>query len=93
MACHNPRKLAESRRFPRPQPLCREAVAHHEAREFLHAAAETLALWARANAYVQEQAPWTALRTDRVRAALATRTAFNLVRLGATVAWSGLLCE
>jgi methionyl-tRNA synthetase len=62
--------------------------SHHEAREFRRAAAETRALWARANAYVQEAAPWTALRTDPPRAALATRTALNLVRLSATVAWS-----
>ena len=41
-----------------------------------------------ANAYMQEAAPWTTLKTDRARAALATRTTLNLVRLGATVAWS-----
>ncbi len=62
--------------------------AHHEAREFRRASAETRALWSRANAYVQEAAPWTALRTDRARAALVTRTALNLVQLSATVAWS-----
>ena len=62
--------------------------AHHEAREFRRAAAETRALWSRANAYVQEAAPWTALRADRAQAALATRMALNLVRLSATVAWS-----
>jgi methionyl-tRNA synthetase len=62
--------------------------AHHEAREFRRAAAETRALWSRANAYVQEAAPWAALRADRARAALATRMALNLVRLSATVAWS-----
>ena len=33
---------------------------HHEALEFRHAAAETRAIWARANAYLQETAPWTA---------------------------------
>jgi methionyl-tRNA synthetase len=62
--------------------------AHHEAREFRRAASETRALWSRANAYIQEAAPWTTLKTDRARAALATRTTLNLVRLGATVAWS-----
>ena len=62
--------------------------AHHEAREFRRAAAETRALWSRANAYVQEAAPWAALRADRAQAALATRIALNLVRLSATVAWS-----
>jgi len=61
--------------------------AHHEAREFRRAAAETRALWSRANAYVQEAAPWTALKADPARAAFITRTALNLVRLSATVAW------
>ena len=62
--------------------------AHHEAREFRRAAAETRALWSRANAYVQNAAPWTALKTDRARAAVTTRTAINLVRLAAIVSWS-----
>lgn len=62
--------------------------AYHEGREFRRAAAETRALWSRTNTYVQEAAPWTALKTDRTAAALAMRTALNLVRLGATVAWS-----
>lgn len=61
---------------------------HHEAREFRRAAAETRWLWARANAYVQETAPWSAMKADRVRAALATRVALALVEVGATVAWS-----
>jgi methionyl-tRNA synthetase len=52
---------------------------HHEALEFRQAAAETRAVWARANAYVQETAPWTAI---------VTRTALNLVRLSAVLAWS-----
>ncbi|GGC49471.1 methionine--tRNA ligase [Chelatococcus reniformis] len=62
--------------------------ACHEAREFRRAAAETRAIWSRSNAYVQERAPWSVLGTDRAQAALATRTALNLVQLGATVAWS-----
>src|SRR5262249_3743308 len=51
-------------------------------------AAETRAIWVRANAYVQEAAPWSAINTDRARAAVATRTALNLVRLSAVLAWS-----
>ncbi|AWN54135.1 methionine--tRNA ligase [Methylobacterium sp. 17Sr1-1] len=62
--------------------------AHHEAREFRRAAAETRALWARANAYVQAAAPWSELRHDRARAALVTRVALDLIAIGATVAWS-----
>jgi methionyl-tRNA synthetase len=61
---------------------------HHEALEFRHAAADTRAIWARANAYVQETAPWTAINSDPARAAVSTRTALNLVRLSAVLAWS-----
>ncbi len=61
---------------------------HHEALEFRQAAAETRAIWARANAYVQETAPWTAIDSDPARAAVVTRTALNLVRLSAVLAWS-----
>jgi methionyl-tRNA synthetase len=62
--------------------------AQHEALEFRQAAAETRAVWTRANAYVQEAAPWTTVHSDRPRAAVATRTALNLVRLSAVLAWS-----
>jgi methionyl-tRNA synthetase len=62
--------------------------AHHEAREYRHAAAETRALWAAANAYVQATAPWSSLRNDRPGAAVATRTALALIEICATVAWS-----
>jgi methionyl-tRNA synthetase len=60
----------------------------HGSLEFRQAAAETRALWARANAYLQETAPWTAVNSDRTRAAVTTRTALNLVRLSAVLAWS-----
>jgi methionyl-tRNA synthetase len=60
----------------------------HEALEFRQAAAETRAIWVRANGYLQEAAPWTDLNRDSERAAVATRTAFNLVRLSAILAWS-----
>ncbi|WJR77629.1 class I tRNA ligase family protein [Bradyrhizobium sp. NP1] len=62
--------------------------AHHEALEFRAAAAATRAIWAAANAYVQRAAPWTAIRSDRARAAVVTRTGLNLVRLAAVLAWS-----
>jgi methionyl-tRNA synthetase len=62
--------------------------AHHEALEFRRAAAETRAIWSAANAYLQEAAPWTAIKSDPARAATATRTGLNLVRLSAVLAWS-----
>ncbi len=61
---------------------------HHEALEFRQAAGETRAIWARANAYVQEAAPWSAIASDPARAAVVTRTALNLARLSAVLAWS-----
>jgi methionyl-tRNA synthetase len=61
---------------------------HHEALELRQAAAETRAIWTRANAYLQETAPWSAIKSDPARAAVTTRTALNLARLSAVVAWS-----
>jgi methionyl-tRNA synthetase len=62
--------------------------AHHEACEFRRAAAETRGIWSAANAYLQHAAPWTTLKSDSARAAIATRTGLNLVRLSAVLAWS-----
>jgi methionyl-tRNA synthetase len=61
---------------------------HHESLEFRQAAAETRWLWARANTYLQQAAPWAAITSDPVQAAVSTRTAFNLLRVSAIVAWS-----
>jgi methionyl-tRNA synthetase len=62
--------------------------AHHEALEFRRAAAETRAIWTRANAYLQDAAPWTSFSSNPARAAAATRTGLNLIRLSAVLAWS-----
>ena len=56
--------------------------------EFRRAAAETRALWVLANGYFQEQAPWTTFKSDPERAAVATRTALNLLTICAVVSWS-----
>jgi methionyl-tRNA synthetase len=61
---------------------------HHETLEFRRAAAETRAIWSLANAYLQQAAPWAVARSDPLRAAVVTRTALNLVRLSAILAWS-----
>jgi methionyl-tRNA synthetase len=60
----------------------------HEKLEFRRAASETRAIWSRTNAYLQEAAPWTAVKTDHARAAATTRIGLNLLRLSARVAWS-----
>jgi methionyl-tRNA synthetase len=61
-------------------------TAHHEAMEFRKAAAETRALWVLGNEYLQAAAPWTAIKTDRDRAAVGVRVGLNLCALFAVVA-------
>lgn len=61
-------------------------TAHHEAMEFRKAAAETRAIWAAGNEFLQAAAPWTIIKTDAAAAAYAVRIALNLCRLFATVA-------
>jgi methionyl-tRNA synthetase len=56
-----------------------------EAMEFRKAAQAARALWVLGNEYLQEAAPWTALKTDRERAAVVVRTALGLVALFARV--------
>jgi methionyl-tRNA synthetase len=64
------------------------ARAAHEALEFRKAAAETRAIFTLANGYLTEAAPWTAIKSDRARAATIVRTALNLIRVGAIASWS-----
>jgi methionyl-tRNA synthetase len=59
---------------------------HHEDMEFRKAAAETRALWVIGNEYLQAAAPWTAIKTDRERAAVIVRTGLNLVAVFAILA-------
>jgi methionyl-tRNA synthetase len=60
----------------------------HERLAFRGAAAQTRALWGLANGYLQEQAPWKTIKSDRARAAVTTRTGLNLLALCAAVSWS-----
>jgi methionyl-tRNA synthetase len=57
------------------------------AAQIRRAATEVRAIWSIANGYLAEQAPWSAINADRGRAGAVTRTAVNLVRLAAIVAW------
>jgi methionyl-tRNA synthetase len=52
-----------------------------EALEYRKAAQDLRALWVAGNEYLQVAAPWTAIKTDRDRAAVVVRTAINLVAL------------
>jgi methionyl-tRNA synthetase len=58
----------------------------HEEMEFRKAAAETRAIWAAGNEYLQAAAPWTAIRTDAAAAAVGVRTGLNLCVLFAQIA-------
>jgi len=61
-------------------------TAAHDAMDFRRAASETRALWAAGNEYLTVAAPWTAIKTDAGRAAVAVRTGLNLCHLFARVA-------
>jgi methionyl-tRNA synthetase len=56
-----------------------------EAMEMRKAAQALRQLWVLGNQYLTEAAPWTAIKTDRERAAVAVRTGLNLVALFARV--------
>ena len=59
--------------------------AHMEAIELRKAAQELRAIWVVGNEYLQAAAPWTAIKTDRDRAAAITRFSLNLIRLYAVL--------
>lgn len=52
-----------------------------EEMQFRKALAELRAIWALANEYLTEAAPWTAFKTDPAAAAASVRVAINLIRL------------
>ncbi|MFN3524350.1 MAG: methionine--tRNA ligase [Phenylobacterium sp.] len=56
-----------------------------EAMEMRKSAQALRQLWVLGNQYLTEAAPWTAIKTDRDRAAVAVRTGLNLVALFARV--------
>jgi methionyl-tRNA synthetase len=62
-----------------------ELADQMEAMEIRRSAQTLRALWVLGNEYLQEAAPWTAIKSDRDRAAVVVRTALNLVRLFAAV--------
>ena len=66
--------------------LLAEATEAFEAMEMRKAAQAVRAIWVLGNVYLQEAAPWTALKTDTVRAGVIVRHALNLVRLCAVLA-------
>ncbi len=63
----------------------RELTGHLEDREFRKASTALRQLWVIGNQYLTEAAPWTAIKTDRDRAAVAVRNGLNLAALFAKV--------
>ncbi len=62
-----------------------EVTEQFEAIEMRKSAQALRALWVLGNEYLQIAAPWTAIKTDRDRAAVIVRTAINLAALYARV--------
>jgi methionyl-tRNA synthetase len=62
-----------------------ELTEQMEAVELRKSTQALRALWVLGNEYLQEAAPWTAIKTDPERAAVVVRTALNLVDLFARV--------
>jgi methionyl-tRNA synthetase len=62
-----------------------EMTALMEEREFRKSTTALRQLWVLGNQYLTEAAPWTAIKTDPARAAVAVRTGLNLVALFAKV--------
>ena len=62
-----------------------DLTAQFEAIEIRKGAQALRALWVLGNEYLQEAAPWTAIKTDPARAAVVVRTALNLAALFARV--------
>ena len=63
-----------------------EVTAQLDAIEMRKSAQALRALWVLGNEYLQEAAPWTAIKTDPERAAVIVRTALNLAALFARMA-------
>jgi methionyl-tRNA synthetase len=60
---------------------------HLEQIEFRKALAELRAIWVAGNEYLTRAAPWTHVKTDRVKAAVGVRMGLNLVHLFGHLAW------
>ncbi|MEW5683896.1 MAG: methionine--tRNA ligase [Pseudomonadota bacterium] len=63
----------------------REYTGFMEEREYRKSATALRQLWVLGNQYLTEAAPWTAIKTDRDRAAVAVRNGLNLAALFAKV--------
>lgn len=62
-------------------------AAQLEALEFRKAFQELRGIWVQGNEYLTEAAPWTAFKDNPEAAAVGVRTAINLIRIYALLAW------
>ena len=60
---------------------------HMEEMEFRKALGELRAIWVSGNEYLTRAAPWTAIKTDKDRAAASVRMGLNLVHLFGHLSW------
>jgi methionyl-tRNA synthetase len=60
---------------------------HMDATELRKALGELRAIWVAGNEYLTRAAPWTAIKTDRARAAAGVRMGLNLVHLFGHLSW------
>jgi len=65
----------------------RACTDYLEACEFRKALSELRAIWVAGNEYLTRAAPWTAIKSDRARAAVGVRVGLNLVHLFGHLAW------
>ncbi len=75
----------EERLFAEISARVADLTDQFETIEVRKAAQALRGLWVLGNEYLQEAAPWTAIKTDPARAAVIVRTAINLVGLYARV--------
>jgi methionyl-tRNA synthetase len=75
----------EDKLFEQVSARIADLTAQFEAIEVRKSAQALRALWVLGNEYLQEAAPWTAIKTDPARAAAVVRTGLNLVGLYARI--------
>ncbi|MCL2551502.1 MAG: methionine--tRNA ligase [Actinomycetia bacterium] len=80
-----PAGAAEAKLGEQVAALLAEYESHLDTLQFRKAAQALRALWSAGNSYLEEKAPWMAIKTDPDGAALTLRTAMNLIHLYAIV--------
>jgi methionyl-tRNA synthetase len=77
---------AETELIEKLQTATDEVARSFESMNYRRATTQIRAVWALGNAYLNERAPWKAIKDDPSGAAVTLRTAANLIRLFTTIA-------